>query len=67
MQRFKNRWVVVTEKRGTWTETQFRYRSYARERDASAAVSRVYKLDPDCWFRRAYVVDRENMKNIILP
>jgi hypothetical protein len=63
--RFKNRWICVTETQHVVKKTTFSYRSYARYGDASSAVDKVNKHKSV--FTRAYVVDRDNSPNVLLP
>jgi hypothetical protein len=64
-QRFKHRWICVTETQHVVKKTTFSYRSYARYGDASSAIDAVNKQKSV--FKRAYLVDRDNSANVILP
>lgn len=68
MERFKNRWIVVTETDSLAYGPQFKYRSYAVKADACDAVDNLRKQSrANFWGLHIYMVDRDNMGSIILP
>jgi hypothetical protein len=65
MDRFRHRWICVTETHYVTKPPSFRYRSYGRYGDASFAVDTVNRSKNV--FKRAYLVDRDKSQHIILP
>jgi hypothetical protein len=63
--RFAHRWICVTETTYVVKPNSFSYRSYAHYGDASAAVDAINGRRS--LFKRAYLVDRDNDPDVLLP
>lgn len=66
-QRFKGRYVLVTETKHVVSKTTFKYLSFRTRRLAAEALDRKNKVLADDLFQRAYIVDTVLQPDVILP